>query len=813
MNTPHDRALDAAAQIADGGLRDPALLEEMDAALARSFRTLSDLFGHARDGGSWGRLRDLEHVARGGFGDVYRAWDTTLDRLVALKLRRGDASDGSTERDLVAEARRLARVRHPHVLAVHGAGHHEGRTGLWTDWIEGTTLAALLAQGKPFPPALRLQSLIDLADAVAAVHAAGIVHGDIKPANVMLDTHSRLLLMDFGAGFDASEEGAPMRYGTPAYLAPEAASGAAAGPAVDVYALGVLAHQMCTGRLPAEEGGDTGIRPVALRTLLRRMRAREPSARPDAGTVAAALRDIAALPQRRLRRTLVAVAGLALALIAATASIGLWRERTQRLAAEQARTQAQATADFLGGVLGAFAPDQSGREVKVTELLDAAVLRAQSQPHLPAAVRVGLLHTIGRGYLASHRLERAQTTLERALAFEQGGTTLPPDAALALRLDHVTALSRRESFDQAVAALDAMESDPRWRDDALARQRIALRRGLLLNVQDRFADIIALLAPLPMDAAIGDAERMHREQLLARAYFLLGRLDDAEAAIGAGLAIADAGGDRPLVEWWELQSMRAMAEEQRGRLDRAEAAFRELATTMQATYGERSHPGLNAWGNVAQVMVNRGHYVEALELLDRLLPIARDIGGERSLLVLNLRAIRASALHQHGDADAALAEYDALLPLDAAERHAGDPMRLINRFNRIEALNLAGRHALALRDGEALRTDMLAAFGDGHPFVLETDDALGYALAATGHAREAEALHRRTLAAKQDALGPDNPYTLVSREYLVRALLAQGRRGDAADELAGLLDARVRALGTDHPRTAATRQLLDSARP
>ncbi len=808
MNTPHDRALDAAAQIADGGLRDPALLEEMDAALARSFRTLSDLFGHARDGGSWGRLRDLEHVARGGFGDVYRAWDTTLDRLVALKLRRGDASDGGSERDLVAEARRLARVRHPHVLAVHGAGHHEGRTGLWTDWIEGTTLAVLLAQGKPFPPSLRLQSLIDLADAVAAVHAAGIVHGDIKPANVMLDSHSRILLMDFGAGFDASDEGAPMRYGTPAYLAPEAASGAAAGPAVDVYALGVLAHQMCTGRLPAEEGGDTGIRPVALRTLLRRMRAREPSARPDAGTVAAALRDIAALPQRRLRRTLVAVAGLALALIAATASIGLWRERTQRLAAEQARTQAQATADFLGGVLGAFAPDQSGREVKVTELLDAAVLRAQSQPQLPEAVRVGLLHTIGRGYLASHQLERAQATLERALSLASPS----PALVLELRLDHATALARRESFDQAAAAMDTMEHDPRWRDDTLARQRIALRRGLLLNMQDRFTDIIALLAPLRMDAATRDAERMHREQLLARAYFHLGRLDDAEAAIGAGLAIADVSGDRPLVEWWELKNMHALIQEQRGRLDHAEVAFRELATTMQDAYGERSHPALNAWGNVAQVQVNRGDYAQAVALLDRLLPMAAAFADERSVLVLNLRAIRASALHQQGDTDAALAEYDALLPLDAAERHASDPMRLINRFNRIEALNLAGRHVLALRDGETLRADMVAAFGDDHPFVLETDDALGYALSATGKARQAEAIHRRTLVAKRDMLGPDNPYALVSQEYLARALLTQGQPEQAAAELAELLEARIRLLGQDHPRTALTRQLLASAR-
>lgn len=809
MSEPRDRVLDAATQIADGGLRDDAVLAGMDAALARSFRTLSHLFGRAQaggdspDGGHWGRLRDLQFVARGGFGEVYRAHDSTLDRSVALKLRRGDAAAG--DRDLVAEARRLARVRHPHVLAVHGAGYHDGRAGLWSDWIEGTTLAGLLAHGRPFPPALLLPSLIDLADAVAAVHDAGIVHGDIKPANVMLDRRSRILLMDFGAGFDASDEGAAMRYGTPAYLAPEAAEGAPAGPAVDVYALGVLAQQMCTGRLPAHEDGDADIKPAALRTLLRRMRAADPGARPDARAVASALRDIATLPQRRLRRTLALVATLGLALVAATASIGLWRERAQRLAADQARTQAQATADFLGGVLGAFAPDQSGREVKVTELLDAAVLRAQSQPQLPDAVRIGLLHTIGRGYLASHQLERASTTLEQALQLASNAPTLE------LRLDHVTALVRFERFDQATSALDAMEHDPAWRDDTLARQRIALRRGLLLNQQDRLADVIALLAPLRMDAAISDAERMLREQLLARAHFLSGRLDDAEAAIDAGLAIADASGDRPLVEWWELKNMHAMLEEQRGRLDRAELAFRELATTMQATYGERSHPGLNAWGNVAQVMVNRGRYGQALELLDRLLPMAGGLAGERSLLSLNLRAIRASALHQQGDPEAALAEYDALLPLDAAERQASDPIRFVNRFNRIEALNLAGRHALALRDGETLRADMLAAFGDGHPFVLETDDALGYAMSATGKAREAETIHRRTLAAKRDMLGPDNPYTLVSQEYLARALLAQGQPEQAAAELAGLLEARIRALGTDHPRTADTRRLLESA--
>lgn len=203
----------------------------------------------------WGPFQVLELVGEGGFGQVYRAFDTRLRREVALKLRREDAgSRGEGARRFLEEARHLARVRHSNVLVVHGADVHGKRAGFWTDFIRGRTLADLLRERGTLPGEECARIGVDLCRALRAVHAAGLVHGDLKPANVMCEAGGRILLMDFGAVTRLAPDGAPnapgQAFGTPAYLAPEVLRGEATGPRADLYALGVLLHVMATGGLP-----------------------------------------------------------------------------------------------------------------------------------------------------------------------------------------------------------------------------------------------------------------------------------------------------------------------------------------------------------------------------------------------------------------------------------------------------------------------------------------------------------------------------------------------------------------------------------
>ena len=145
-------AVELARRIADSESVDLRDLAGTDARLASGLQKLAALAQSMRVGASagtsWGHLQQLQLTGQGGFGEVFRAFDPTLDRVVALKLKRDDsASLHASGRDFVAEARRLARVRHPHVLAVHGASYHDGRAGLWCDWIEGETLQRRLDRG------------------------------------------------------------------------------------------------------------------------------------------------------------------------------------------------------------------------------------------------------------------------------------------------------------------------------------------------------------------------------------------------------------------------------------------------------------------------------------------------------------------------------------------------------------------------------------------------------------------------------------------------------------------------------------------
>ena len=200
----------------------------------------------------WGELEILERVGRGSFGDVYKAREPRLDRIVALKLIRASAKTPEREAETLREGRLLAKVRHPNVATVHGAAGADGRVGFWMEFLEGKNLAEILAEKGRFEAREAAEIGIALCRALAAVHAQGIVHRDVKAQNVVRENDGRIVLTDFGVGRDTavlqSEE--PSLSGTPLYLAPELFEGKPPTPASDSYALGVLLFYLVTGEFP-----------------------------------------------------------------------------------------------------------------------------------------------------------------------------------------------------------------------------------------------------------------------------------------------------------------------------------------------------------------------------------------------------------------------------------------------------------------------------------------------------------------------------------------------------------------------------------
>ena len=199
--------------------------------------------------GSWGQFSLLQKVGQGSFGEVYRAFDTKLECEAALKLLLPSRlSEEDQFEELLREARAIARVRHNNVVTVHGVDRHDGRVGLWSDFVHGKTLSALLAAQGPFGPVEVAHIGIDLCRAVGAVHAVGLLHRDIKTGNIMREEGGRILLMDFGL---TRKRGADQGLsGTPAYMAPELWAGCPATVETDIYAVGVVLFHLLTHKFP-----------------------------------------------------------------------------------------------------------------------------------------------------------------------------------------------------------------------------------------------------------------------------------------------------------------------------------------------------------------------------------------------------------------------------------------------------------------------------------------------------------------------------------------------------------------------------------
>lgn len=707
------------------------------------------------------RFELLAELGRGGMGVVYRARDTELGREVALKLLSGRGERRHRER-VLREARAVAALDHPAIGTLYEVGAATAGSFLVLALYEGRTLAAELAERGPLPPAEALAALEQLAGALAAAHAAGILHRDVKPSNVFRLPDGRLKLLDFGIALGPEDDrGASSGHrpiGTAAYMAPERLRGEESGGAADVFSLGVLGWEAATGGHPfdlerpgwlerlatgqpapvTEPGADF---PPGFAALLRQCLAADPAARPDAATLAerlaalaGQLRRPAAPPPAFGRGPRLVAAGAAL-LGLATAAFFLLRPGPNRVVA--------VLPPHVAGTPGAGA----GENDRLAANLEATTFRTLLQLEGLEALDRNLARQATLDPVAAARAMAADETL----AWEASCPGVDLCRATVWRRDAAGRVLGSESLElsesgdalsarAAAAALRRVYGERRLKGGpapaepepgvyqaflelrtALDRRRVSPEEAL-----ERLAALRREAPPLPELAAL--------EAGLCR--FLLAR-DREEKWLARGLEVVTAGLEGSPADP-TLLAVRVDLLLQARRLDQARAALATL---------ERSGAGLaEVFTRRARLAEAEGRPEEALALLERL---ARDRPAAYFLLSLaNLE----ERLGRNAEARAHLEQATEKAPENVAAR-----------------AQLAG---LDLSEGR------LENAAEGWRRLVElapTGDALGnYGLALMLLRRygEAEAAYRRAL-----ALAPRQAETRLN---LADALELLGRRDEAA---------------------------------
>jgi tRNA A-37 threonylcarbamoyl transferase component Bud32 len=204
-----------------------------------------------------GRYEVLAPLGQGGMGAVYKARDHVLEETVALKVLRADVrNDRDMQNRFRREIRLARRVRHRNVCGIHEYGEEGGLRYIAMEYIEGVDLRRVLTEKGPLPADQAFEACIRVAEGLQAIHEAGIIHRDLKTANLMVDAQGVVRLMDFGIAKQIESEAAVgatatgLIVGTPEYMSPEQARGDKLDPRSDVYALGIVAFELFTGKVP-----------------------------------------------------------------------------------------------------------------------------------------------------------------------------------------------------------------------------------------------------------------------------------------------------------------------------------------------------------------------------------------------------------------------------------------------------------------------------------------------------------------------------------------------------------------------------------
>ncbi|MCR9166347.1 MAG: tetratricopeptide repeat protein [Nannocystaceae bacterium] len=786
--------------------------------------------GSARAGALIGRYLKLDRLGRGGGGEVFSAFDPVLDRKVAIKLLHGSHE---TKPALIREGRMLAKVSHPNVVEVYEVGFHEDQPYMAMELASGGDLGRFAkTQRASGDVASIMSALLEVCEGVIAAHDAGIVHGDIKPANVLRSDGGVFKVSDFGIAqlqsVDAADAaGRPA--GTSAFMAPEQHAGAKVDERCDQYAFCVTAWLVLTGSLPFSRDNASvsteGVSPSAtgplddIETYKREGPPAWPGVRGVSGSVADALRrglspapaerwpSMLALAEQlrpnlakaRLQRVGASLLGVG---VVAAGVLG-YAEYEERRAAARCRDAGRALHETWNEESAATVRDAltSTGSSYGESTADRVVPRLDAWEERWAAVRTQtcLAHAVEETWDEDTAARADWCLQERKLDFDAVVQRLAAPEAEALN----GAVAMTASLPSPDVCADAFSLARRpappqgsEREDQQAF-RAALARAEALDSTGSYAEGLEAIEAAKTSLADADSP------LLAAALVTEGNLHahagayaESEAASLRAYSLAAQNED------WTTAALAAesLIFVLGAKLDRpAEgAAWATHAEIAAALGGDplRLHEA-GRTSNLAVVERALGHYDEAIALHERALDAGSESLGadhpERASTMGNLGAV----YMEKGEVDAALELFEEAAELRKRALGALHPSSLSSLSNFAAGLAKSGQLARSKQIFETVLERREQALGPEHPDVAQVLDNTAAVSNMLGDSKSAEALLQRSLAIKTKTV----PGTMAEAETLSHLATAKSANGDteaAVELLERCLEIREKVRGPEH---------------
>lgn len=782
--------------------------------------------GGLRAGDAVGRFVIVDRLGAGAMSEVFLAWDPFLRRRVALKVLRSELTDGVPL--LIAEARSLAAVDHPNVLAVHDVGFHRGRPYLALEFVEGETLGEWCRRTRPHWRAV-LDALIHAAEGLIAVHHAGFVHGDFKPGNVLRSSCGRIRIADFGLTRLAGVSTVGV---TPRFAAPEVEQRQLAAAVSDQYSF-CATLWACTAESRGPLGLDEWLRleraPAALRPILRRGLSPSPSDRyPGMEALLADLRSVARAPRRRVMVAVLSVLGLVAAgtgtLIAsedaclaeartrATAWTGVDRQAVLARVAQHPLASAQL--QYLVGRLDTWRDawiaqarlacegSRAGRPMPPLERFNACL---EHQRRVGAAVVVAVLSQSDEALASAADLTSLLPSPETCGAED----AVPPAEVAALTADQYLLVERAVQQGDAAsekAVLEAWESLSRESTEVAAE--FALGAGRILSRRWQTDD-----ARRALHAAADIAERKARDDLRAGAEAELAVLEGSQAGRSDLAATHQRRADAILARAGDSLKLIAAVEQRLGWYELHQRqhtqALRRLGRAVEASlllYGARDLRTLDAMRSLAHAHKQANDLDRALVLARRAMVALEEMGGKSDPRVMRARCAVAAIHLSRREPQAALLELGELPWPDAvSELLAARATWALGMVDETRA-HLERSAMLATSEDVGHRVQLnvqwanvRAAAGDVELALALLSDAARHQTRLTGEhsaavgeialarARiEAQASRHRAALATLEAIDPATLSPAVAAECVLRradSLVELGETGAAASVL------------------------------